>query len=231
VTPEGSGKGGPPAGLRRPAGLDFLHLAFPDYAGEETQTMHARWLAAIAFVLAPLAPAHAAVVISFYAHHLGSKGMWVEFPHAYVTLNGATEVGALPVKANFGFTPPVVGFSILFGKVDGEVVSAQDDYIAKDRPLFALPLSDRQYGAVLDVVAKWRNAAQPSYDLDTHNCVIFVKEIAAAAGLTVSDETKFVRDPNGFLEDVRVRNTEYLARAGTSAVLATRGLAPVPANR
>ncbi|HXC55323.1 MAG TPA: hypothetical protein VNU97_08520 [Rhizomicrobium sp.] len=171
-------------------------------------------LALAAAFLATMSSAQAAVTISFYAHQLGSKGIWVEFPHAYVTLAGTTQTGALPVKANFGFTPPVVGPSILFGKVDGTVVSAEDDYIAKDKPIFSLPLSDRQYAAVLAVVARWRNAAQPSYDLDTHNCVIFVKDIAAAVGLSVVDDDKFVRDPAAFLADLKSRNGEFLARSG-----------------
>ncbi|HEX4304149.1 MAG TPA: hypothetical protein VHZ78_15235 [Rhizomicrobium sp.] len=180
-----------------------------------------RWLLGFLFALVvAAAPCAAAVTISFYSHHLGSKGLWVEFPHAYVTLTGTTEVGALPVKANFGFTPPVVGPSILFGKVDGAVVSAQDDYIAADTPHFSLALSDKQYAAVLAVVAKWQNAPQPSYDLDTANCVIFVKAIATAVGLSVSDEAKFVRDPKGFLEDVKSRNTQFLARAGGPAIRA-----------
>lgn len=178
-----------------------------------------------ALVLAAL-PAQAAVTISFYAHQLGSKGWWVEFPHAYVLLSGTTETGALPVKANFGFTPPVVGPSILLGRVDGEVVGVDDDYIAQDKPYFSLPLTDRQYAAVLAVVEKWRNYPQPSYELDTHNCVIFVKEVAAAIGLTVGTDDPYVRDPQKFMEDLRARNAALLARinarpASGAAVAAT----------
>jgi hypothetical protein len=166
-----------------------------------------------ALVLVATTPAHASVVISFYAHHLSSAGFWIEFPHAYVTLVGATDTGALPVKANFGFTPPVVTPAILLGPVDGAVVSARDAYIAADRAKFSLPLTDGQYAAVLAVVDKWRSRPQPSYELDTHNCVTFVKDIAAAVGLEVSDDERFVRDPNAFLDDVKARNTAFLARA------------------
>jgi hypothetical protein len=168
-------------------------------------------LAALIF-LAASAPARAAVVISFYAHHLSSAGFWVEFPHAYVTLVGTTEVGTLPVKANFGFTPPVVTPAILLSRVEGAVVSAKDDYIAADQPKFSFPLTDKQYGAVLAVVERWRTAPQPSYEIDTHNCVIFVKEIAVAVGLAVSDDQRFVREPNDFLDDVRTRNAAFLTR-------------------
>jgi hypothetical protein len=168
---------------------------------------------ALVLLLAAAAPGQAAVVVSFYAHHLSSAGFWVEFPHAYVTLIGTTETGALPVRANFGFTPPVVTPAILLGPVDGEVVSAKEDYIAADRPKFSFALTDKQYAAVLAVVGKWRSRLQPSYELDTHNCVTFVKEIALAVGLEVSDDARFVRDPNAFLDDVRVRNAAFLARA------------------
>jgi hypothetical protein len=162
------------------------------------------------------APAQAAVTISFYAHHLSSAGFWIEFPHAYVTLIGTTETGALPVKANFGFTPPVVTPAILLGPVNGAVVSAKDDYIAADRAKFAFPLTDKQYAAVLAVVEKWRSRPQPSYELDTHNCVIFVKDIAVAVGLEVSDDPRFVRNPNDFLDDVRARNAVFLTHANGS---------------
>ncbi len=162
-----------------------------------------------------IVPAGAAVTISFYAHHLGSKGMWVEFPHAYVTLTGAPDAGGPSVKANYGFTPPKIGPSILFGRVDGEVDSVDDAYIAKDIPYFSFALSDSQYAAVLATVTRWRDDAQPSYELDTHNCVIFVKEIAAAAGLRTGTDDPFVRDPAHFLTDLRERNAAFLTRTDT----------------
>ncbi|MEI9992330.1 MAG: hypothetical protein WDM86_20125 [Rhizomicrobium sp.] len=178
--------------------------------------------AVIALVLLAV-PAQAAVTIAFYAHQLGSKGMWVEFPHAYVTLVGAPDAGGAPVRTNFGFTPPVVGPSILFGRVDGEVVAVDDDYIAKDRPYFSFLLTDTQYAAVLAVVERWRSAPQPSYDLDTHNCVIFVKDVAAAVGLATSADDPFVRDPAKFMADLKSRNTAFLARSGSGRLA---GMAP-----
>jgi len=177
-------------------------------------------------LLAAGTPAQAAVIISFYAHHLSSAGLWVEFPHAYVTLIGTTEAGSLPVKANFGFTPPVVTPAILLGPVNGAVVSARDDYIAVDRPKFSFPLTDKQYAAVLAVVERWRTAPQPSYELDTHNCVIFVREIATAVGLAVSDDERFVRSPNDFLDDVKARNAAFLARSTSGSGQTAQAAAP-----
>jgi hypothetical protein len=167
--------------------------------------------AAIA-LLCVAVPAHAAVTIAFYAHQLGSKGIWVEFPHAYITLNGRPDAGGQTVRANYGFTPPVVGPSILFGKVNGEVIGADDAYVAKDTPVFSFALTDKQYVAVIGVITRWQHAPQPSYDLDTHNCVIFVKEIAAAVGLATSDDNPFVRDPAKFLADLKSRNDAALGR-------------------
>ena len=46
-----------------------------------------------------------------------------------------------------------------------------------------------------------KNWPQPSYDIDEHNCVLFVKDLAMAAGLTVSDDKKFIHAPGDFLED------------------------------
>ena len=86
--------------------------------------------------------------------------------------------------------------------------------------IFTLVLSDAQYRAVLAVADKWRNWPQPSYDIDAHNCVIFVKELAQAVGLAVSEDKKFVRDPIGFLKDVAARNAAVLAQYGNAMPVA-----------
>ncbi len=54
--------------------------------------------------------------------------------------------------------------------------------------------------------------AAASYEIDTHNCVIFVKEIAVAAGLAVSNDRRFIHAPGDFLEDVAVRNAAITGR-------------------
>jgi hypothetical protein len=173
--------------------------------------------AALALLLLTM-PAHAAVMIAFYAHKLGNKGFWVEFPHAYIALNGRADAGGPVIKGNYGFTPPVVGPAILLGRVNGAVIGADDAYVAKDTPAFSLPLTDKQYVAVIEVIKRWQNAPQPSYDLETHNCVTFVKEIAAAIGLNTTEDNTFVRDPAGFLADLKTRNIQTLARWAARAV-------------
>ena len=76
-----------------------------------------------------------------------------------------------------------------------------------------MPISDAQYRAVRAVVQRWDQHPQPSYQLDQHNCVIFVKEIAQAVGLTASDDQKFVRNPSEFLDDLEQRNASLIAQA------------------
>jgi hypothetical protein len=162
-------------------------------------------LAALAAFVLAILPAKAAVIITFYSHHLSSDGLNVNFPHAFFTLTGTTSDGR-PVKANYGFTAVSVTPAILWSRVDGEMASTGDGYIAEGKPHLSRVLTDAQYGAVLTVVKAWQTWPQPSYDLDTHNCVTFIKDIAVAAGLSVSNDKKFVRDPDAFLTDVAVRN-------------------------
>ena len=199
-------------------------------------TVWQRALLAIAFALLCTTGSQAAVTISFYAHHLGNRGFWVEFPHAYVTLVGTPNAGGPPVKANFGFTPPVVGPDVLFGWVDGVVIGADDAYVAKDTPYLTFPLTDRQYAAVLDVANRYRNYPQPSYEVDKRNCVLFVKDVALALGLSVGDDPKFVREPELFMADLQERNAALVARmtaiptVRAKGTVATTGVVPPASN-
>jgi hypothetical protein len=147
----------------------------------------------------------AEVTLTFYSHHFGTYGFGVTFPHAHVVLSGTTGADAKPVKANFGFTAQTISPSILWDSVEGYVISMPDDYIAMSRPHFSLPITDEQYRSVLAVVDRWRKYPQPSYNLETHNCVTFVKEVAIAIQLPAGNSVKFIRSPKEFLEDLQVR--------------------------
>jgi hypothetical protein len=149
--------------------------------------------------------AHAEVTLTFYSHHFGTYGFSVTFPHAYVTLSGTTEPDAKPVKANSGFTAQTISPSIAWQSVEGFVISMPDDYVAMSQPHLSLPISDKEYRAVLAIVDRWRKYPQPSYNLDTRNCVTFVREIAIALRLPASNDTKFIRSPREFLEDMELR--------------------------
>ncbi len=152
--------------------------------------------------------ARAEVTLTFYSHHFGTYGLGITFPHAYVRLSGTTGANAKPVKANFGFTAQTISPSILWDSVEGYVISMPDDYIAMSQPHLSLPISDEQYRSVLAVVDRWRKYPQPSYTLDTRNCVTFVKEIALALKLPASNDAKFIRNPREFLEDLQLRTSK-----------------------
>ena len=146
------------------------------------------------FFLALASGACAEVTLTFYSHHFGTYGSSVTFPHAYVRLSGTTAADTKPVKANFGFSAQTLSPSILWEPVEGYVLSMPDDYIAMSQPHLSLPISDEQYRSVIAVVDRWRKYPQPSYTLDTRNCVMFVKEIALALQLPASNDAKFIRD-------------------------------------
>ena len=170
--------------------------------------------------------ARAEVTLTFYSHHFGTYGLGITFPHAYVRLIGTTGADAKPVKVNFGFTAQTISPSILWDSVEGYVISMPDDYIAMSQPHLSLPISDEQYRSVLAIVDRWRKYPQPSYSLDTKNCVTFVKEIAIALQLPASSDAKFIRSPREFLEDLQLRTSK------TNRIVTTgRPQQPIPSTR
>jgi hypothetical protein len=167
-------------------------------------------------------PARAAVTIDFYTHdfNLVGRGLNTYFPHGFVILRGTTEDGT-PVNANYGFTARSIFINILWEKVTGELDPSPlpPGYLDGTDRRFTFTLTEAQYRAVLAVVERWKNWPQPSYDIDERNYVIFVKEIAQAVGLQVSDDRKFVRAPQEFLADVARRNAAFLSAQGPQPAL------------
>jgi hypothetical protein len=163
-------------------------------------------------LLGLIAPAQAAVTIAFYSSDMHVGLFNIQFPHGFVVLNGMTDAG-VPVDANYGFTATIVTPAIMFGPVDGEIIGAKPSYIADARSHFSLTLSDDQYQAVTALMAAWRDTPQPSYNLNGHNCMTFVKAMAVAVGLEVSAAPRFMREPSDFLDDVAARNPVIYAAA------------------
>lgn len=174
-----------------------------------------RILALVALLLAPLSlPASAAVTITFYSHKFQlMDGMRTDFPHGFVVMKGTTDDGT-PVNVHLGFSAKNIFFDVLWRPVEGALDDEEltDAYVDDSIRHFSFTITDDQYRAVMAVEHKWRTWPQPSYEIDTHNCVTFVKEIAVASGLSVSDSRKFIHAPGDFLEDVAVRNAAVTGR-------------------
>lgn len=174
------------------------------------------------------AQAFAAVEIAFYSRELGGNN----YPHAFVALTGTVDSTGEAVDASYGFTAKSVTPAILFGSVSGEVVVEGPEQIARSNRQFALTLTDDQYRAVMAVVEAWRNRAQPSYNLNRRNCVHFVGELAAAAGLRVEYARGLMKRPRSFLQHVRGLNPQLTGPEvrPAQAVLPSEAPVPRPAN-
>jgi hypothetical protein len=164
-----------------------------------------------AFLALAAMPASAAVSITFYSKELGAS-----FPHAFVILEGNLDRGGPRIEEDYGFTAKTISPAILWGKVAGEVITDHTaSYVKGSDRHFTLTLSDAEYDRVMATIARWRSARQPSYDLDKHNCVHFVAEIAAAIGMT-PDTRKLIKKPRSFLETMTAQNRAWLT--GRNAV-------------
>lgn len=166
-----------------------------------------RLIVLLASVLLALtsAPGWAAVSITFYSKELGAS-----FPHAFVVLEGALDRGGPRIDEDYGFTAKTISPAILWGKVSGEVITDHSaGYVKGSDRHFTIALTDAEYDRVMATVARWRAAKQPNYDLDRHNCVHFVAELAAAVGM-VPDTKKLMKKPRSFLETMTAHNRAWL---------------------
>jgi hypothetical protein len=165
----------------------------------------------IAFLAATLlalgaAPGCAAVSITFYSKELGAS-----FPHAFVVLEGTLDRGGPRIAEDYGFTAKTISPAILWGKVAGKVITDHTDgYVKSSDRHFTVTLTDAEYDRVMATIERWRSARQPSYDLDKHNCVHFVAELAAAVGMR-PDTKKLMKKPRSFLETLTAQNRAWLA--------------------
>ena len=173
------------------------------------------------------APAEAAVTITFYSHdfRMFGAGLMMNFPHGFIALSGTPDDGTPAAASTFGFSATDFFINALWEPVEGSLDPSPlpASYMASADRHFSFALTDTQYHAVLAVVDKWKSWPQPSYDIDKHNCVTFVKELAIAAGLSVSDSPKFIRKPKEFLEDVATRNGAFLGEQGNVIAVSAPG--------
>jgi len=179
-------------------------------------------LLAAALLALTAAPAWAAVSITFYSKELGAS-----FPHAFVIVEGSLDRGGPRIEEDYGFTAKTISPAILWGKVAGEVITDHTpSYVKGSDRHFTVTITDAEYDRAMATVARWRSARQPSYDLDRHNCVHFVAELATSIGLT-ADTRRLMKKPRSFLEALTEANRARLLARGATL----HRLAPPPAKR
>lgn len=163
------------------------------------------WLAQCAALLLLVAawPAQAAVTLTFWTRELGNY-----FPHAFVTLKGATDAGEA-VDSSYGFTARSIGPAMLFGSVKGRIDITNKQYMTRSHALFSVVLTEEQYRAVLRVRDEWdAETGDATYNLNRRNCVHFVGEIARRAGLVVEEPKKLMKRPTSFTRSLAALNPD-----------------------
>lgn len=171
----------------------------------------ARLAALLLFVAAW--PAQAAVTITFWSRELGNS-----FPHAFFTLRGVPDAGGAPVDVAYGFTAKSLSPAILMGNVRGTIERPKPFYIAGSHARFSRVLTDAQYASVLALVREWHEqTGDATYNLNTRNCVTFVREAARRSGLVQVDFPKLMKKPNSYLHAVMA------AQPGQVTVVEQRG--------
>ena len=155
-------------------------------------------LATLAF---STAPAHADYIVSFFAHeHSG------DFPHAFITISGAPKGSGAHVEESYGFTVKTLTPAILMGSAPGKVENESAHYIKTSQKQFSLNISDAQYAALKGVVARWQVQPDSVYNLNKHNCVSFVADIAKTLGLSADIPKGLIKHPKAYLETVMRAN-------------------------
>lgn len=176
-----------------------------------------RLRAALLLLLLWPAAAGAAVEIGFW-----TKDQDKSFPHAFIVLEGTIDATGTPVSTNYGFTAKRVSPAVLLGPVTGEIITVGDAYVSRAQRHFSLVLSDEEYGRVTDIVRKWQSLEQPSYRLNSRNCIHFAAEVAAALGLKADPIPKLMKKPRSFFQRVTADNQTLIAEwSHRTAVRAT----------
>ncbi len=166
-------------------------------------------------------PASAAVEIHFY-----SKDLAKSFPHGFVRLTGTLEPAGQAIDVNYGFTPVRVAPAILMGPVKGKIQMVSPRYVERSVRHFSLKLDDAQYRTVMAVVEQWRGLPQPSYLLNSRNCVHFVAAMAEALGLKAPAVPHLMKKPKSFLQKVTADNMPLIANWNARQIPSTAAAAP-----
>lgn len=162
-----------------------------------------RAAALVLFLVAGLStvPAWAQVTVSFHSRELGNT-----FPHAFVTFEGRLSDGTPVPLMGYGFTAKRLSPAILTGSVEGMVEDITGRELTRGTRHFSVSVDDAGYGRMLAVIDDWRTREGKSYNLNRANCIHFVMEIAQALGLQTNRETRFIKRPRAFSEELQGLN-------------------------
>lgn len=169
-------------------------------------------------------PAHAAVTMTFWSHEFGNT-----FPHAFFTLRGTPDAGGPPIDTSYGFTAKTLTPAILFGTVAGKLeIGARGNILGSDAR-FSVVLSDPQYARVRALAAAWdAKTGDGRYNLNSRNCIHFVKEAARTIGLTGLDHPKLMKRPRSYLLAVAAANRATVTIIDLPAKKYLATLPPLP---
>jgi hypothetical protein len=159
--------------------------------------------------------------------HFHSKDFASTFPHAFVRLTGTDPSTGKPLDVNYGFTPERLSPGILVGPVRGMIETVDPVFVARSDRHFTLKLSDEQYRSVMAVIESWRAAPQPSYRLNSRNCVHFVAEVATVLGLNAPPFKPLMKKPKSFLRKVTQDNLALIRDWPAPQAVASQPSTPV----
>jgi hypothetical protein len=182
-------------------------------------------LAALGFglwLLLAAGAAQAGTTVSFYSHGWGvGVNGFLYFPHAFVVIRRATTPDAAPQVESYGYTAASVYDPTVIMRPSRGVVEQPNETYRKHATLhFTVEISDDQYRALRERVSFWGASTSPLYNLNGHNCISFVADLATTIGLQIPDAGG--RDPDRFLEGVKRLNAGRLTEAAAGqAVVAS----------
>jgi hypothetical protein len=164
-------------------------------------------MAAVWTAACPLA-ASAAVEIHFYSHDFGK-----EFPHAFVVLQGELDETGEKVDTNLGYSAlnisPAALVKSVAGRFDDGIIP--QEYIDRSTEHFSLTLSDAEYRSVIAVANAWKARPQPSYNINSANCVHFVSDVLLALHMKGEPRRGLMKSPRSFLDKVTTDSRELIA--------------------
>jgi hypothetical protein len=164
-------------------------------------------LAAMVAAAWPLT-ASAAVEIHFYSHDFGK-----EFPHAFVVLKGELDETGETVDTNLGYSALAISPAVLIKSVAGRFDDGiiPQEYIDRSTEHFSLTLSDAEYRSVIAVANAWKARPQPSYNINSANCVHFVSDVLLALRMKGEPRRGLMKSPRSFLDKVAADSRELIA--------------------